>query len=35
MTTENYVGYTLVKATNAFDSVNKNNLVNATLTSAA
>ena len=34
MTTENYVGYTLNKATNAFDSVNKNNLVLATLTSA-
>ena len=27
MTTENYVGCTLVKATNAFDNVNKNNLV--------
>ena len=35
MTTENYVWYTLNKATNAFDSVNKNNLVITTLTSAA
>ena len=34
MITENYVWHTLIKATNAFDSVNKNKYVNATLTSA-
>ena len=35
MTTENCVRYTSDKVTNAFDSVNKNNLVITTLTSAA